>query len=38
MPLTDYAWPPKRILVGFDRSEGALDAVALCAAIAPADA
>jgi nucleotide-binding universal stress UspA family protein len=38
MPLSEYAWPPRRILVGFDRSEGAMDAVALCAAIVPADA
>lgn len=38
MSLTDYHWPPRRILVGYDRSEGAMDAVALCAAIAPPDA
>jgi nucleotide-binding universal stress UspA family protein len=29
---------PRRILLGYDRSEGALDAVALCAALAPPDA
>jgi nucleotide-binding universal stress UspA family protein len=38
MPATKYGWPPRRILVGYDRSEGAMDAVALCAAIAPPDA
>jgi nucleotide-binding universal stress UspA family protein len=38
MPLTEYAWPPRRILVGYDRSEGAMDALALGAAIAPTDA
>jgi nucleotide-binding universal stress UspA family protein len=38
MPSPDRDWPPRRLLVGFDGSDGALDAVALCAAIAPPDA
>lgn len=31
-------WPPRRILVGYDGSDGAKDAVALGAAVAPPDA
>ena len=38
MPTTDFDWPPRRILVGYDDTDGARDAVALCAAIAPPDA
>jgi nucleotide-binding universal stress UspA family protein len=38
MHTTEPSWPPRRILVGYDDTDGAKDAVALCAAIAPADA
>ena len=34
----DFTWRPRRILVGYDRSAGADDAVALCRAISAADA
>jgi nucleotide-binding universal stress UspA family protein len=38
MSATTFDWSPQRFLVGFDGSDGARDAVALCAAIAPPDA
>lgn len=34
----DFNWQPHHILVGYDRTAGAEDAVALCGAISPADA
>ncbi len=37
-PANDPGWSPRRILLGFDGSEGAADAVELCRALAPADA
>lgn len=38
MPTTEIDWPPRRILIGFDGSDGAVDAAELCHLIAPADA
>lgn len=38
MSTGEFDWPPRRILVGYDGTDGAKDAVALCAAIAPPDA
>lgn len=38
MSETDFSWTPRRILLGYDGSDGAKDAVELCRAIAPADA
>lgn len=38
MSTAPFNWPPRRFLVGFDRSDGAKDAVALCAVLAPPDA
>ncbi len=35
---TDFSWRPRHILVGYDRTPGADDAVALCGALSPADA
>lgn len=38
MSNDDFKWAPRRILLGYDGSEGAEDAVELCRAIAPDDA
>jgi hypothetical protein len=38
MSTAPFDWPPRRILIGFDHSDGAKDAIALGAALAPADA
>jgi nucleotide-binding universal stress UspA family protein len=38
MRVNDFTWRPRRILIGYDRSAGAEDAVALCASVAAIDA
>jgi nucleotide-binding universal stress UspA family protein len=38
MPENEFSWRPRRVIVGYDRSRGADDAVALCAAVAAPDA
>ena len=38
MSESNFNWRPGRVLVGYDRTDGAEDAVALCAAICTADA
>ncbi len=38
MPEGNFNWRPRRVLVGYDRTDGAEDAVALCAVVGAADA